>query len=441
VKKYALVPKEISNTGIRVWIGAFCETADEGRPPDGELRVAGMVLPVTWPPFDDAALESVRGRIFKQEIDVPIAARRAEAALFIDGNLQASATLGTLRSLPAAGEKPLTILLGSCYGSGRDRHQGAASVFAEMCARGQDPDLKFLCGDQVYLDTPAFYSWFRHAPGALAEKFLGTYLRSWSDQGLLPLLRHGATYLSMDDHEIWNEYPNGRGRSGRTVDWERSALAFFRFFQGSGGSREIRIPPVSFFVLDTRSNRTESKERFVSADQLLALGRWVKALTGPGVLVLTEPVFGETRTFGSSISRLIGAADSLRDYAQYRELAELLSGSEHTIVVLCGDVHWGRIAECTLATGARLIEVVSSPLCLVDIGISRWFRPWTPAPTPFQGGIGPWPKVETVPYRVTQNHFVSLELSRADGGRVGMAVRLWRVGANPGGEIVYSTIL
>jgi hypothetical protein len=35
-------------------------------------------------------------------------------------------------------------------------------------------------------------------------------------------------------------------------------------------------------------------------------------------------------------------------------------------MVLSGDVHFGRVAECQLTNGAKLVEVISSPISLVS---------------------------------------------------------------------------
>ena len=48
---------------------------------------------------------------------------------------------------------------------------------------------------------------------------------------------------------------------------------------------------------------------------------------------------------------------------QYAELIEALASSGHDIVVLSGDVHFGRIAEVVLGSrGAKMIEIISSPM-------------------------------------------------------------------------------
>ena len=90
--------------------------------------------------------------------------------------------------------------------------------------------------------------------------------------------------------------------------------------------------------------------------------QWIQNLPGPGVLVIGQPLFSE------KAGRLFGTFGdwNLPDYSQYGQLARLLAQSPHSIVILTGDVHYGRIAWCTLISGGELIEVISSPMSLVD---------------------------------------------------------------------------
>ena len=78
----------------------------------------------------------------------------AEFQRKVDGTWQTlkDGCLDTLpEQLPAAGDTPFTIGLGSCFYNHRDGGQAAAS-FKALYNRGIKPDLTFLVGDQVYLD-------------------------------------------------------------------------------------------------------------------------------------------------------------------------------------------------------------------------------------------------------------------------------------------------
>ena len=75
------------------------------------------------------------------------------------------------------------------------------------------PHIKFLCGDQVYLDDPwhDFLNPFR-SRNWLEHRSFKIYLDNWSQQtaegGFGQLLKNGANFFSSDDHEFWNNAPD-----------------------------------------------------------------------------------------------------------------------------------------------------------------------------------------------------------------------------------------
>lgn len=449
--RFAVVPGHLRHDvaggrdEVVVWVGAL-GLGVSPMPDEAWLELGDARARVTWP-------HSFEGRVYTDEVAMPAPEARSEVRLVVGGATVATATVGAPpRSLPGPGERPYTVLVGSCYCASNDRGARVAKTAAAMARAGAQPDVTFLCGDQVYVDTPPNYSWTAHPREELVEKFLGEYLKSWSDTGLLPLLRMGATYLTSDDHEFWNEYPAKRGHGGRNDDWESVTRALFRTFQRRREPPPFEAGEVSFFALDTRLDRDERLEDFSPPSRLAEVERWLEGLSGPGVLVLGETFFGELRSAGASLTRLMGGLiaqptieGTLLEYAQYRRLASALARSGKTVVLVAGDVHWGRLAECRLDNGTRLLEVVSSPLTLVDSGLSRLGRPWTKAPSPFEAG-GLRGEVRTLddpsgrPYRVEHDHFCTLEFSRAPGG-VRMAVRHWRVGDERTGDVVHDTVL
>ena len=79
----------------------------------------------------------------------------------------------------------------------------------QAITREVQPDLKFLCGDQVYLDFPSFLLGIPYDRKLQARLFLSKYLQNWGDpQRLGSVLEEGATWFCADDHEYWNNFPN-----------------------------------------------------------------------------------------------------------------------------------------------------------------------------------------------------------------------------------------
>src|SRR6185295_1669857 len=110
------------------------------------------------------------------------------------------------RVLPTLGAKPFTVLLASCFARLHDEAGDVGHTFAQLPA-ATAPEIKILCGDQVYLDSPASYFLLRRSEATLAERFREHYARTWTQheasEGFATLLRHGGTYCTADDHEFW----------------------------------------------------------------------------------------------------------------------------------------------------------------------------------------------------------------------------------------------
>jgi hypothetical protein len=173
--------------------------------------------------------------------------------------------------------------------------------------------------------------------------------------------------------------------------------------------------------------------------------QWIQNLSGPGVLVVGQPIFRD------KTGRLQGTFGdwNLPDYDQYGQLAPLLAQSTHSIVILSGDVHYGRIAWCSPTSAGELIEVISSPMSLVD---KKAEGAWEKAPSLFPPFALPGvvrAQVHTLAketFSPIDSHFLTLEFA-ATGAQIRMVVRLWplgRQGPSPGagfGRTVYQRFL
>jgi hypothetical protein len=165
-----------------------------------------------------------------------------------------------------------------------------------------------------------------------------------------------------------------------------------------------------------------------------ALTQWLGSLSGPGILVLGQPLIAEATPWSRSVDHV------LPDYRQYGRLIRALFDAQHDVVLLTGDVHFSRIASCRLHAEARLIEVISSPLALVDPGAGS-----LPVTSPSEFPVAPLPQGITpvgVDYhRVGRPRDVSLApasgrcaencmtiafgLAAANASTVRMRVRAW----------------
>jgi hypothetical protein len=111
---------------------------------------------------------------------------------------------------------------------------------------------------------------------------------------------------------------------------------------------------LSFFVADTRVNRTQAE--FMAPADLQKLRTWVQGLQCPGVIVFSQALFD-----------VPGKPElNLCDFNQFVELCQILSDSRHDLLYISGDVHFGRTAQVLLKSGRTLYEVVTSPVSLVQ---------------------------------------------------------------------------
>jgi hypothetical protein len=448
---YLVVPHEVSASTATIWVGAIDEPFDPSQVRLVSNRGDHPLLPAWehWGAEDGAHhLDYQRIPITGLQPSSPMAFQ-----LLVNGQPQADARLMTLPpQLPTLAEKPFIVLLGSCFCKREDAEGSVGQAYTQLPPAAR-PDVKILCGDQVYLDDPwAHFLWHTHDPPELEGEFFRNYRDTWMQEpGFRELLTQGANFFAPDDHEYWNNAPNAASvirdtwSSNGRQQWFALARRFYQMFQNPAPITTFTVAPLSFLIADTRSNRKPDQSDFILPADLDTVAQWIQGLSGPGVLVVGQPVFAGQTGF---LSGTFGDWN-LPDYKQYGDLARLLAHSPHSIVILTGDVHYGRIAYCTLAPGRDLIEVISSPMSLVD---KQAEGDWQEAPALFPPFA--LPGVVQVPvstlakqtFSPIHSHFLTLEFT-ASGAQVRMIVRLWsagRAGSISGGsfgETVYQQFL
>ena len=441
---YAVVPMDVGTQDAVIWVGGIGGDAEDQRDVWLEHPASGTRWPVsTWERWEEP--NELRGPGHgKVQLSGLAAATHYALCLRVDGQIRAQADVTTLpAALPGLEEPPFIVLLGSCFCRAQDASGRVGRTLSQLPA-GAKPTVKFLVGDQVYLASP----WYRFihpwSNRELARSFFDKYAEAWTQsgdmQGFSHLLRSGATYFCSDDHEFWNNAPfptiyavNTWTDAGRNA-WWNTAASLYRAFQTDRSRSAFNVGNLQFLMLDTRLNRDRQKQAFLSPADFDALETWVNSLTRPGMLVLGQPVFADLAGFRGNLTDW-----RLPDFEQYRSLCRLLLSSRQSIAVLTGDVHYGRIASATLPSGAELVEIIASPMALVDkLSGGRW----TPAPSRFPAM--PLEGVASVEVRTDAgwnrfaNHFVTLEFNERAGG-VRLRVRAWET--EPAGTVASSTVL
>ena len=328
---HLLIPGPATTTSATLWAAAIDER-DEAAALEVVTATGRRVGLGSW----DGHVEGGKRRVAFRRVQITGLPERSRQRVELrrTGSIDAvaSATLGTLPvALPGPEQRPFTVLLGSCFAQKRDGAGNVGRTFSLLPADLR-PDLKLLCGDQVYLDAPSFWGLFAgFSEGALKRRLLDAYLSAWTQEpGFHSLLAEGPNVFSADDHDFWNNSPNGSITAPATLVegnrdmWLREATKLYRAFQRPAMPRviELSLKDLSICVADARANRTPTNERFMNVTDLDDIARWAGGLRNPGCLVLGQLLFArKAGTFSKHMDL------GLPDFDQYGGLLEALSGS------------------------------------------------------------------------------------------------------------------
>lgn len=392
-------------------------------------------------------------------------------------------TTAWIRTAPERllGSSGLLLGLGSCYFPSDEYWTNARAILRCLDARARRsyelgaspapdprrglPTATFLVGDQIYADVP------RSSGRTLVGLYRGRYGDAWQSSRLGAVLASGGNFFTGDDHEFWNGYPERMLWLSRSWDgeWRRTArIAADGFwchqgvwnfppgFDGGLGRAESwargRLGEVDLFVADARTDRTGrdgrrcprlsasgngecppgSRPGFLSVGQRDALVSWIRTVRRIGLLVLPQPMAQTGGRFDSALS------DYPADFEPVREaLRETIVGRGVSLVVLSGDIHWGRLTSWRpdARSPGRLVEFVASPIARVgllsilhtrfDVGATRDPR-GRPKPEELAVLSPEFPERQATRHFATgENCFGLLELTGDPAGRLKARLELW----------------
>lgn len=383
-----------------------------GGPQNEQLRVT----PVTRPPL---------GTLLKQR---GVAAYSFEATrlrpgrfyrfLFGDERMTNAIEVYTLpTALPPQG---ITVAVGSCFFEGFDAAMRLEQVLRQPWL-GQRALLQFWSGDNVYVDIPS------EGPLSANQPYVHTlerYLKYFYGSAYMRARAAAPNYTTYDDHELWNNFPEAIWWLARTTEAERAgythaAWACLDVFQADlnpspdpslfgpvqdparrGRSFHFELPPLSFFFADVRTNRQRlaPDARMLLPRDLAALQAWARRLTGPGVLVLGQPLCmnaRETYDYNPPSFAL-----------EYQAIWRALREAPFDVLVVSGDVHHSRLLRCSFdaAPSTRFVyELVSSPAAHIPHTVASAlpsFVAW-----PGSGRVSPPDHVKSSGQRVTLDYY------------------------------------
>lgn len=398
-----LYPRVAPAGTLRVWVGLFdfdLAPADIAWTLDGAPVSADAVWPMA--PSHERGARCFCGVYDLAFPAAPGARHRIEAR--IAGSEPAELTM---RAVP--GRIPqndwFRILLTSCYHQAEDRSGLAGRAFRGI-PPAEGPDLTVLMGDQVYLDLPTLKN-FPDDETKLARKFEADYRTNWRRGGGLSDILDAAPSVSCpDDHEYWNNFPHrspfiqNSWKEASQARWKNAADHLYDAFQlaapaGRGDNVEIDLDLLSVIVLDQRTQRLDNRTASLAPQGLAQLEDWVTR-------VIDEKKIGAVVTGQSLLDKPMGGfkgrvADwmlaNYDDYAGVVKALERLAGAGRPVLLLTGDVHWGRVTAIKRGNRTRFYEIICSPTSLVSTVGSDQLKTLGAGFRRFFGGDpDPWPR-------------------------------------------------
>lgn len=271
-----------------------------------------------------------------------------------------------LRTLPnRIPTEGLSFIAATCYYDGF--HYGAKLRAAlSMPYLGLRPAFQLWAGDNLYMDVPVFRNTVTPHADTL-QRYLDYFTRSEyrRARGL------HAAFNTYDDHEFWNNFPEsqiwlGRSSGSQRADYIDAAQGCVKLFQSSvnppsvadGLSYRFDLSPVSFFVADMRTYRTKhdaATPRMMTKLDLEALVDWARTLSGPGVLVLGQPLWIEAGGYGDYNTPYFTL--------EHRAIWKALREAPYDVLVVTGDVHHSRVLKLSFADSPNraVYEFCTSP--------------------------------------------------------------------------------
>jgi alkaline phosphatase D len=239
-----------------------------------------------------------------------------------------------------------------------------------------------MVGDQIYADVRRDVRTF--------EGYCDTYRKAFTQPWLRKLMARVPTYMTMDDHEIVDNWSMDKLVDPALSDAERwanrvrflAAIEAYRAYQVVHGPAlerhdvegvtnaltrywyDFQVGPARFFVLDSRTERYHSARppQMLGPPQMDALKHWLtKDPGGLKFVVSSVPFFPDVNLAGlAAVERKDKWAGFLH---QRQHLLDYIRDNDvRRVVFLSGDIHasmWSEL-RCTSRPDFRLYSIISS---------------------------------------------------------------------------------
>ena len=233
-------------------------------------------------------------------------------------------------------------------------------------------DQLLMLGDQIYADDLNFL-----LPDQTLDEYNSRYRDAFSQPYVRQLMSQVPTYMTLDDHEIEDNWPIKASERDWVTKYPAAIHAYMTYQVSHSPLFTVRLDQrisgvpdklwysftdgcCAFFVADTRTERHQSDDEdekcILSQFQLDALKNWLGDRSGCiKFIVSAVPMFPDsTRSTQDKWSGYLGQRDDILDFIR--------ENSVERVVFLSGDVHCSTSAELTSPQDPhfKVISVISS---------------------------------------------------------------------------------
>lgn len=298
-----------------------------------------------------------------------------EDADFVESDWSSVST-GTFLTASNDRKKSRTLVIGSCryllktfLGSFFDNRGDKTfrSILRQIKA-GTEIHQLIMMGDQIYADDLNVFN-----PDKTIFDFYKRYRDVFSQKHIRSLMSQVPTYMTLDDHEIEDNWP----QKASEKDWKTLFPIAIHAYQTYQLSHSPAIPIkqgklegtpkklwytntdgcLDLFITDSRTERYLGNgiREMISVEQMNALKQWLNDNSGRVKVIVTSVPFIPDSTSESG--------DKWSGFNQQRNeiLAHIEKNQIQRVVLFSGDVHASMSMELISPSNLKIISVISSP--------------------------------------------------------------------------------
>lgn len=275
--------------------------------------------------------------------------------------------------------QPRTLIIGSCryllktfLGSFFDDRGDKTfrSILEQIEKKNMEAHQLIMMGDQIYADDLNVFN-----PDKTTEQFYERYRCAFGQKHIRRLMSQIPTYMTLDDHEIEDNWP----AKASEKDWKTLFPRAIHAYQTYQLSHSPNIPLVrghlegtpkhlwykyhdgccDVFITDSRTERffaAGNDPEMLGSKQMSALKRWLKDGSGRVKIVVTSVPFFPDPVNGEGSDKWVGFPKQRNAILAYID--------EHRIpkvLFFSGDIHASMTAELISPAGLKILSVISSP--------------------------------------------------------------------------------